>query len=107
MLKFDLKIDSKLECGDDHKTMTNRFAARATCASSDFFWVQETSQRGHAKVLPVRRENNPADLFTKDSAREIQGAVPESAGFRQESTCTARHGCRMCRSLNKHDSMQQ
>ena len=80
-LNYDLRSDSKLECGDDHDNDDESVCGTCDMCKLVFFWVQETSQRGHAKILTVRGEHNPLDLFTKAVRGKLREQSLKVLGF--------------------------
>ena len=62
MPKFDLKIERQLE-------------------SPVIFGWRKQVREGHAKILPVRGENNPADLFTKAVRDKLREQYLKVLGF--------------------------
>ena len=46
-----------------------------------YLWVLERIREGHVKILPVRRKNNPADLFAKAVNQKLREKILKILGF--------------------------
>ena len=47
--------------------------------------MQERVKEGHLKVVPIRGQNNPADLFTKAVSGKLRAEFLKTLGFEHKA----------------------